>query len=146
MATTNAALETLIDTVYDSVDGYRKAAETATTPKLKTILGQQADKRQKTLDTLNAELQRVGGDLVTKGTAAGGLHKLWMSITDLFEKGDEAAVERVEEGEDYLVKKFEAALEAGTIDAGSRPVVEAALAEIRAGERLTDQLEAQYDD
>ncbi|KPF63549.1 ferritin-like domain-containing protein [Porphyrobacter sp. AAP60] len=145
MNVNTAALETLIDTTYDSVEGYRKAGETAKSPELKRILSEQAAKRQKTLDKLNAELTRLGGNLVTKGTATGGLHRLWMDLTDLFASGDKVAVERVEEGEDYLAKKFEQALEATDLDPTTRSVVQSALSEIREGERMTDRLADQYD-
>ena len=146
MATEYALLETLTDTVYDSVEGYRKAAETAKTPVLKKILSEQAAKRQATLNKLNAELQRVGGSLVTKGTMTGEVHQLWLSLTSLFENGDEAATERVEEGETYLAKKFEEALEGDSLDVGSKAVVTEALAEIREGKRMAEQLEKAYDD
>ena len=145
MNANTTALETLIDTTYDSVEGYRKASETAKSPELKRILSDQAAKRQKTLDALNAELTRLGGNLVTKGTATGGLHRLWLDLTNLFESGDKAAVERVEEGEDYLAGKFEEALKATDLDPTTRSVIQTALAEVREGERLTDRLEEQYD-
>lgn len=145
MNANTTALETLIDTTYDSVEGYRKASETAMSPELKRILSDQAAKRQKTLDALNAELTRLGGKLVTKGTATGGLHRLWLDLTNLFESGDKAAVERVEEGEDYLAGKFEEALKATDLDPTTRSVIQTALGEVREGERLTDRLEEQYD-
>ena len=145
MNANTTALETLIDTTYDSVEGYRKASETAKSPELKRILSDQAAKRQKTLDALNAELTRLGGNLVTKGTATGGLHRLWLDLTNLFESGDKAAVERVEEGEDYLAGKFEEALKATDLDPTTRSVIQTALGEVREGERLTDRLEEQYD-
>ena len=145
MNANTTALETLIDTTYDSVEGYRKASETAKSPELKRILSDQAAKRQKTLDALNSELTRLGGNLVTKGTATGGLHRLWLDLTNLFESGDKAAVERVEEGEDYLAGKFEEALKATDLDPTTRSVIQTALSEVREGERLTDRLEEQYD-
>ena len=145
MNANTTALETLIDTTYDSVEGYRKASETAKSPELKRILSDQAAKRQKTLDALNSELTRLGGNLVTKGTATGGLHRLWLDLTNLFESGDKAAVERVEEGEDYLAGKFEEALKATDLDPTTRSVIQTALAEVREGERLNDRLEEQYD-
>lgn len=145
MNANTTALETLIDTTYDSVEGYRKASETAKSPELKRILSDQAAKRQRTLDALNAELTRLGGKLVTKGTATGGLHRLWLDLTNLFESGDKAAVERVEEGEDYLAGKFEEALKAADLDPTTRSVIQTALGEVREGERLTDRLEEQYD-
>lgn len=146
MATTNTLLETLTDTVFSSVDGYRKASETAKTPALKQILSQQAAKRQLTLDKLNAELQRVGGSLVTEGTMTGELHKLWLKVTSLFEDGDEAATERVEEGESYLAKKFEEAIDSGSLDDSSKAVVAEALTEIRESKNLAKQLADTYDD
>lgn len=146
MATSNASLETLIDTTYDSVEGYRNAAEIATTPALKNILIEQVGKRQSTLDALNAELQRLGGNVVTKGTATGELHQLWLKVTSLFGDKDEAAVERIEEGEEYLAEKFAKVLASGELEKASVPVIEAALAEIRKGEMLAKRLEAQYDD
>lgn len=145
MKNDTTSLETLVDTTHDSVEGYRKASDTAKSPELKRILSEQAAKRQATLDALNAELTRLGGNLVTKGTATGGLHRLWMDLTDLFESGDKAAVERVEEGEDYLADKFEDVLRAANLDPATRTVVEAALSEIRDGERMTDRLSDQYD-
>lgn len=145
MNTNTTALETLIDTTYDSIEGYRKASETAKSPDLKRILTEQAAKRQTTLDSLNAELTRLGGNLVTKGTATGGLHRLWLDITNLFESGDKAAAERVEEGEDYLAEKFEEVLKRGDLDITTRNVVQSALNEVREGERLTDRLAHQYD-
>lgn len=145
MTITTTMLETLIDTTYDSVEGYRKASETAKSPELKRILSEQAARRQTTLDALNAELTRLGGNLVTKGTATGGLHRLWMDITNLFENADKAAVERVEEGEDYLAEKFEEALKATDLDPTTRSVIQTALSEIREGERMTDRLSDQYD-
>lgn len=141
----NTVLETLIDTTYDSVEGYRKAAETAKSAELKQILLSQAEKRQATLGMLNTELVRLGGELVTKGTMTGSLHRMWMNITDLFNDGDEAAAERVEEGEDYLAKKFEEALEHADLDPQTRSVIQTAYSEVKEGERLTDQLEKKYD-
>jgi uncharacterized protein (TIGR02284 family) len=145
MEANTTALKTLIDTTYDSIEGYRKASETAKTPELKRILAGQATKREGTLSALNAELSRLGGELVTKGTATGGLHRLWVDITNLFESGDEAAVERAEEGEDYLMEKFETFLERADLDPMTRSAITEALSEIREGERLTDRLAKQYD-
>lgn len=135
-------LETLIDTVYDSLEGYRRASETASSPQIKDAFIQQLARRRDTLDRLNQELVRQGGELVTKGTLAGTLHHTWLAITDLFGSDDKTAVERVEEGEDYLAGKFEAALEEDDLLPETRAVIQAAYAEISEGERLADRLSA----
>lgn len=145
MTVTKTTLETLIDTTYDSVAGYRKAAEIAKSDSLRRTLEAQAARRQQSLDLLNQELVRHGGELVTKGTATGALHRLWLDITALFESDDEAAVERVEEGEDYIAGKLDTALEVTDLDPQTRTVIERVRAEVREGERLADQLERQHD-
>lgn len=141
----NNVLKSLTDTAFDSIEGYGKAAEKAKDPNLKTALLKRREKREKTVAALNAEIQRQGGELVTKGTMTGEAHQLWMSITDAFEDGNEAAAERVEEGEDYLKNKFESALKDDDLDPQSRMVVQQCYAEISDGERFGDMIAKQYD-
>ena len=142
MTTSRTVLETLIDTVYDSIEGYRRAGETADTAGLKTVFSNQVDRRRRTLEMLNQELGRQGGKVVTTSTMTGGLHRVWLKITEAFASGDEAAIERVHEGEDYLASKFEAALDHTDLDPQTRTVIEQALGEIREGKSLADQLES----
>ena len=54
-------------------------------------------------EQMNAELQRQGEELVTKGTLTGEAHQMWQSVTAAFENNDEAAAERVE-GEAHAVR------------------------------------------
>ena len=137
--------KSLTDTTFDSVEGYRKAAEKADSPQLKQALQQRCQQRQETLGTMNAELQRQGDELVTKGTMTGEAHQMWASITSAFENNDEAAAERVEEGEDYIKGKFERALEDDDLQAEERAIVQQCYAEISEGERFGDLIERQYD-
>ena len=133
-------LETLIDTVYDSLNGYRNASDAADSQAVKSAFANQMERRQSTLDMLNQELVRQGGELVTKGTLAGGLHQVWLKVTELFQSGDRAAIDRVQEGEDYLAGKFEPALEETDLDSQTRAIIQRALTEIRQGEQLAEQL------
>ena len=133
-------LETLIDTVYDSLNGYRNASDAAGSQAVKSAFANQMERRQSTLDMLNQELVRQGGELVTKGTMAGGLHQVWLKVTELFQSGDRAAIDRVQEGEDYLAGKFETALEETDLDSQTRAIIQRALTEIRQGEQLAEQL------
>ncbi|MGB3797550.1 MAG: PA2169 family four-helix-bundle protein [Alteraurantiacibacter sp.] len=141
----NSVLKTITDTAFDSVEGYRKAAEKADSPQLQQALNHRREQREQTVAKLNAEIQRQGGELVTKGTVTGAAHRTWMVIADAFESGDEAAAERVEEGEDYLKGKFESALEDDDLDPQSRTVIQQCYAEISEGERFGDMINKQYD-
>jgi len=145
MTHSRTVLETLIDTVYDSIEGYRRAAETADNRGLKTVFSNQIDRRRRTLEMLNQELGRLGGQVLTKGTMTGALHQLWLKIADAFENGDEAAIDRVQEGEEYLAGKFEAALDHTDLEPQTRAVIEQALSEFREGESLANQLDSADD-
>lgn len=142
---TTTVFKSLTDTTFDSVEGYRKAAEKADSAQLKQALNERAQKRAQTLQQMNAELQRQGDELVTKGTMTGEAHQMWASITDMFENGNEAAAERVEEGEDYIAKKFKEALDGDQLEAQERVVVQQCYSEISEGERFGDMIDKQYD-
>lgn len=143
MATTT--FKSLTDTTFDSVEGYRQAGEKADSPQLKQALQQRCSQREGTLRQMNAELERQGDELVTKGTLTGEAHQMWQSITSAFESDDEAAAERVEEGEDYIKGKFQAALESNQLEAQERAIVEQVYNEICEGERFGDMIARQYD-
>lgn len=138
-------METLTDTTIDSAKGYETAADLAKTPGLATVLRDQAAKRRQLVTDLNAEVSRLGGSPRTSGSTMGAAHRAWTAISDAFSKGDEKATERVEEGEDYIEKKFREALENGDLSPQTRDVLVRAHAQIVEGERLTDRLEEQYD-
>ena len=143
MATT--VFKSLTDTTFDSVEGYRQAGEKADSPQLKQALQQRCSQREGTLRQMNAELERQGDEVVTKGTVTGEAHQMWQSITSAFESDDEAAAERVEEGEDYIKGKFQEALEGNQLEAQERAIVEQCYNEICEGERFGDMIEQQYD-
>ena len=145
MNNNNWTIKSLAETTFDSIEGYHKAADKAVALDLKRVLAAQANKRQTTLDRLNDELARLGEDRITSGSAAGGVHRMWIEITALFENGDEAAAQRVEEGEDHLADKFDAALKRDDLDPTTRTVIETAYRDVREGERLTDRLAKMYD-
>ena len=138
-------LKNLTETTYDSIEGYRKAAEKADSPALKNALSQRREKREQTLSTLNAELSRQGSSPITSGTTQGAVHRLWADITDMFERGDEAAAERVEEGEDHLLGEFKDALDGQDLAPGEREIVQTCYNEISEGERFGDMIEKRYD-
>ena len=141
----SSLFKSLTDTTFDSVEGYRRASAKADNPQLKQALQQRCGQREQTLRQMNAELERQGDELVTKGTLTGEAHQMWQSITSAFESDDEAAAERVEEGEDYIKGKFEAALNSDQLEASERDIVQRGYQEICEGERFGDMVAKQFD-
>lgn len=137
-------LKSLTQTTYDSVEGYRKAAETAKSPALKRALETRREKRAETLSMLNSGLVELDESPITEASASGTVHQMFLKITDAFENGDEAAAERVEEGEDYIADQFRDALENNDVDQKIKGWIESAYSEIKVGERFGDMIEKQY--
>lgn len=145
MADTASNLKSLVQTTIDSAEGYQRASETANSPHLKSVLREQSEKRRRLVTELNQELVRIGGESQDRGSTIGSLHHVWTRMTEAFANGDEAATDRVEEGEDYIEKKFSEALEDKDWDPRTRDVLQRAHSQIKEDEQLTDRLEEQYD-
>ena len=104
-----------------------------------------AEKRRDTFNSLNNELVSRGEEPINDRSMSGTFHQTWLSITEAFSNGDDAAVERVEEGEDYIAEQFRDALKDNDdLEPQVRTMIEKAYGEIREGERFTDMLEKQY--
>ena len=141
----STTFKSLTDTTFDSVEGYRQAAEKADSPQLTQALKRRLQQREHTLNQMNGELQRQGDELVTKGTMTGEVHQMWQSITSMFGNSDDNVAERVEEGEDYIKNKFQEALDSDQLEGQERAVVQQCYNEICEGEQFGDMIEKQYD-
>lgn len=137
-------LKSLAQSTFDSVEGYRKAIDKAESPALKSALERRLNSREQTLSKLNSVLDINGEDRITSASMTGKAHHAFLSIADAFENGNEAAVERVEEGEDYLAEQFRDVLKDESWDASVRTIVQQAAREVFEAERFSDMLETQY--
>ena len=137
-------IQSLTQTTFDSVEGYKVAMEKAESPALTSALDRRLNSRQETLARLNTALERQGENRITSKSMSADAHQMFTSISDAFSDGDEAAAKRVEEGEDYIAGKFKNALDDKELDMESRNLLQGAYQEIAQGERFTDMLEKQY--
>lgn len=137
-------LKSLTQTTYDSVEGYRKAAEVAESPELKRALRQRADQRTRSLNVLNDHLAASGEAPVSAVSTSGTGHQLWLQISNAFRDGDANAAKQVEDGEDRLLDEFRDALNDEKLDPSTRGIVENVYSEVRSGERFGDMLKKQY--
>lgn len=138
-------LTSLVQTTIDSAEGYERAADHAKSNDLKQVLRNAAVERRQLVEKLNKELVRLGGQRQDSGSTTGKAHQLWTRISTAFKDKNEAATERVEEGEDYIDNRFREALDEKDWDPTTRQVLQEAHAQVKQGERLTDQLKERYD-
>ena len=127
-------LNTLIGTLIDSIEGYQKAAADTSNARFAEMFNARAQERQQVLTRLQAAVARLGGNPEDDGTTAGAAHRGWINLKEaVLGKDDEAIVNEVERGEDYLKAKFEAAREHVDLPAEARAAVEDAWTSVRAG-------------
>jgi uncharacterized protein (TIGR02284 family) len=133
-----STLNTLIETTVDSITGYEDSASNVENERLREIFRQRATERQQVVEDLRGEVRRLGGTPEDSGTFLGKAHQRFEDLKAAITGRDEQAiVNEVERGEDYIKGKYEAALNELTGD--SRSVVERAYQSVREGH---DQISA----
>lgn len=140
-ATDTTELNTLIATLIDSIDGYQKAAADTENARFAEMFNARARERQQAVTSLQACVARLGGNPEDDGTTAGAMHRGWINLKEaVVGRDDEAIVNSVESGEDYLKEKFEAALRHTDLPAEARAAVEQAWTSVKAGHDEMSQL------
>lgn len=127
-------LNTLTATLIDSVTGYRDAAENSHNSRFQQIFRDRADERSRCVEEMRSEVRRLGGDPEDSGSLMGKTHQRWLDLKSAVTGDDEQAIiDEVERGEDYLKDKFETALKDGDLSGEARAVVERVYQSVRSG-------------
>jgi len=127
-------LNSLIATLTDSVNGYEDAAGNSEAGRFQKMFRERAGERNRAVESLRAEVRRLGGEPEDGGTFLGKTHQRWLDLkAAITGRDDKAIIDEVERGEDYLKEKFESALSSGKLSGDSRSVVESAYQSVRSG-------------
>ena len=138
---TISTLNTLIATTIDSITGYEESAQNIDNDRFRQIFRQRANERQHVVESLRAEVRRLGGNPEDDGSFLGKAHQRFEDLKAAVTGRDEKAIiNEVERGEDYLKDKFETALNSDTLDGESRAVVERCYQSVRSGHDQMSQL------
>jgi uncharacterized protein (TIGR02284 family) len=136
-----STLNTLIATTVDSITGYEDSAQNIDNERLREIFRQRASERQDVVQNLRSEVRRLGGDPEDSGSFLGKAHQRFEDLKAAITGRDEQAIiNEVERGEDYLKEKFETALSDGTLSGEARSVVERCYQSVRSGHDQISQL------
>ena len=134
-------LNTLTATLIDSVTGFEDAAANIEgSSRLQQLFRERASERRQVVEDLRAEVRRLGGNPEDDGSFLGKAHQRFLDLKSAVTGRDEQAiVNEVERGEDYLKEKFETALNSGSLSGETRAVIERAYQSVRSGH---DQISA----
>ena len=136
-----STLNTLTATLIDSVTGYEDAATNADGNRFQEIFRTRAHERNRLVDDLRAEVRRLGGNPEDDGSFLGKTHQRFLDLkAAVTGRDDQAVINEVERGEDYLKEKFESALNGDTLSGDSRSVVERVYQSVRSGHDQISQI------
>ncbi len=137
-----ATLNTLTATLIDSVTGFEDAAANIEgSSRLQQLFRERASERRQVAEEMRGEVSRLGGNPEDDGSFLGKTHQRFLDLKAAITGRDEQAIiNEVERGEDYLKEKFEVALKDDTLAPESRTVVERAYQSVRKGHDQISQL------
>lgn len=126
MTDTNiSVLNGLIEVSCDCEEGFRKAAEDAKDPELKTLFSSCMTEYAAAVRELQEQVVALGGKPEDHGSIAGALHRGWVSLRSaVSDRSDRAILEETEKGEDVAKKKFASALQEADLSFDIRALIE----------------------
>lgn len=136
-----STLNTLTATTIDSINGYENSAKDVDNERFREIFRQRANERQQVVEELRAEVRRLGGEPEDDGSFLGKTHQRFEDLKAAITGRDEKSiVNAVEQGEDYLRDKWQAALQSGELKGETHDLVERCYQSIKAGHEQMSQL------
>src|SRR5262245_53777686 len=85
-------LNDLVETCRDGQEGYRTAAEHIRNSEFRRLFNIFSQQRAQFVSELQAEVRRLNGEPVERGSMSGTLHHGWMSLKSSVLGYDEAAI------------------------------------------------------
>jgi len=142
-------LNSLIETTLDSADGYREAAKETERPNFRTLFEARSFERQQVASDLQGTVRSLGGEPEDDGSMLAKAHRAFLDIKHSLLRDEQAVVNSVENGEDFIKGKFESALEDSSVSATTRETIRRAYATVKDGHDqmrdLKHSLEGQKD-
>jgi uncharacterized protein (TIGR02284 family) len=128
------AVNGLIKTTIDSVDGYRAAAEDADNTRYQAMFFKRADEREAVADRLQSYVRELGATPEDSGSMAASAHRAFMGLRDAITGSDDTAIiEEVERGEDRIKDEFEKAMSDNELSAATRSIITECYQSVREG-------------
>ena len=134
------ALNSLIATTIDSINGYQESADAVENPQFRELFQQLGRDRQQVLPKLQAEVARLGGNPEDDGTTLAAAHRAFVDLKSAITgRDDKAVINEVERGEDHIKEKFEAAIADTEVSEQTRAAIREAYTSVRQGhDRVRD--------
>ena len=135
-------LQDITRTLIDSHQGYETCVDAVEDNyALRRSFQDRAEARSRLIGEFQAEIAALGGEAPTAGSIVGAAHRAWTSFTTLFADDEKAAIEAVDDGEEFLAEKIEDKLGDTRLSPRTRELLQRAQQSAREGERFADALD-----
>jgi uncharacterized protein (TIGR02284 family) len=135
-------LNDVTKTLIDSQKGYETCIDVADDSyALQANFRNRAQRRSELVRDFQSQVRNLGGEPTDSGSAAGTAHRAWASFSSLFVNDEKAAVEAIDDGEDYLADRIENALKENELMPQTQQLLRQAHAQASEGERFADMVE-----
>lgn len=135
-----AILNSLIKTTLDSVKGFEDAAEHSESQRFGSFFSDMAQQRRQVVARLQDEVRRLGGDPEDDSSFLAAAHRTFLDIKKAITgQDDQAIIEEVERGEDFLKEKYDSALEEASLSPEVKAVILEAYGSVREGHDKASQ-------
>lgn len=109
---TASKLNSLIETLHDSHDGYKECATETKNLKLKVLFQTLASTRESQINTLQQEVTRLYKEPAKSGTMLGAAHRLFVDLKSMLTGRDnEAIINEIRRGENHLIENYREAIQ-----------------------------------
>lgn len=137
-------LQELVECCKDGEYGFQACAEQVQRQDLKSVFLQRADDCRRGAGELNQLIRSLGGSPTDGGSAAGAVHRGWVSVRSALSSHDDKAVlEEAERGEDNAMARYRKALKQPLPDA-ARQVVERQFQQVQRNHAQVRMLRDQF--
>ena len=126
-------LNGLIETTIDSADGYREAAKETNHPGFRRMFEERSFERQQVTTDLQSVVRTLGAEPEDDGSILAAAHRAFLDVKHAVLHDEQAVVNSVENGEDFIKAKYEDALKDQELSPAAREAVDRAYASVRSG-------------
>jgi len=139
-------LNDILERNYDSVEGFRKAAENANDNRLMGYFNKQVLKRKDYIGDLTAEVRSLGGEPKESGTIEGTFHRAWIDFKSAVSfENDESVIEACITGEKKCIEEYNDLLEETHLPGSTRLLLNKQKMGVEASVRSLELKEDEYD-
>lgn len=140
-----SVLNGLIETTLDSYKGYNDACADDD-GRYSRMFQQMAQDRSSVTSRLQQQVAGLGGDPEDESSYGAAAHRGFMDLKQaVMGSSEQAIIEEVERGEDYLKAKYESALQDDELSPDTRQVIQQAYQSVREGHDRVSSIKHQME-